>query len=183
MAYTALLDPAPLRDLLLRLAATDLYRAKWTRDIHDEWMRSLAGDRPDIPRERIERIREQMDSHVRDAIVENYAALIPSLTLPDPNDRHVLAAAITGRADLIVTYNLRDFPSDAVARYGLEAQHPDQFLRHQFDLAPDLVCAVVQDLRLGLRMPPRSVDAYLANLDKHGLREFAAVLRTRAATL
>lgn len=130
MAYTALLDacvlyPAALRDLLMRLAVTDLYRAKWTSDIHDEWMRNLAARRPDIPRERIGRIRELMDSHVRDSIVENYAPLIAGLALPDPKDCHVLAAAIKGRADVIVTFNLKDFPDEALAPYGIEAQHPD----------------------------------------------------------
>jgi hypothetical protein len=188
MAYTALLDacvlyPAPLRDLLMRLALTDLYRAKWTADIHDEWMRNLAANRPDISRASIENIRDKMDSHVRDAIVDNYASLIPGLTLPDPKDRHVLAAAIVGRADLIVTYNLKDFPADALDPYGIEAQHPDQFLQHQLGLNPDLVCAVVRNLRSGLNNPPRSVDDYLATLERHDLLEFTAALRARATLI
>lgn len=188
MAYTVLLDAcvlysAPVRDILLRLALTDLYRAKWSADIHAEWMRNLAANRSDISHERIERTRERMDSHVRDAIIENYASLIPTLDLPDPDDRHVLAAAIVGRADLIVTYNLADFPHAAIAPYGIDAQHPDQFLVHQFDLARDHVCAVVHDLRSGLRNPPRSAEEYLATLEKHGLQEFAAALRTRIELL
>ena len=188
MAYTALLDacvlyPNSVRDLLMRLAVTDLYRAKWSADIHAEWMRNLAANRPDIPQARIDRLRDLMDSNVRDAIVDNYAALITSLVLPDPHDRHVLAAAITGRADLIVTYNLKDFPDAALAPFGIEAQHPDQFLRHQFDLNPDLVCAAVRELRVGLRNPPRTVDEYLGILERHALHEFAAALRSRAAAL
>lgn len=80
MAYTALLDacvlyPNMLRDLLLRLAVTDLYRAKWSADIHDEWMRSLAANRPDIPPEHITRVRNLMDENVRDALVEDYTRL------------------------------------------------------------------------------------------------------------
>jgi len=188
MAYTALLDAcvlysAPLRDLLLRLALTDLYRAKWSADIHAEWMRTLAARRPDISQARIDKLRALMNSNVRDAVIENYSPLVPGLTLPDPNDRHVLAAAIVGRADLIVTYNLKDFPAASLDPYGVEAQHPDQFLRHQFDLNPDLVCAVVRDLRTGLRNPPRSVDEYLATLEKHDLTEFAAALRSHSAVL
>lgn len=101
-----------LRDLLLRLAVTDLYRARWSADIHDEWMRSLAANRPDIPPEHITRVRNLMDENVRDALVEDYASLVLGLTLPDPKDRHVLAAAIVGRADVIVTFNLREFPAD-----------------------------------------------------------------------
>jgi len=188
MAYAALLDAcvlysAPIRDLLLRLALTDLFRAKWSADIHAEWMSSLATNRPDIPPDRIHRMRDRMDSHVRDALVENYASLIPGLVLPDPKDRHVLAAAIVGRADLIVTYNLKDFPAEALAPFGIEAQHPDEFLRHQFDLAPDHVCAVVRDLRSGLKNPPRSIDDYLATLERHGLTDFTVALRKRAADL
>ncbi len=188
MAYTALLDAcvlysAPVRDLLLRLALTDIYRAKWSPDIHAEWMRNLAANRRDIPQARIDRLRDLMDSHVRDAIVENYAPLIPSLVLPDPNDRHVLAAAITGRADLIVTFNLTDFPDSTLAPFDIEAQHPDQFLRHQFDLSPDLVCAVIRDVRSGLKNPSCSVDEYLATLAKHELHEFAAALRSRSDAL
>lgn len=188
MAYTALLDAcvlysAPLRDLLLRLAVTDLYRAKWSADIHSEWMRKLATNRTDIPTARIERLRELMDSGVRDALVENYAHLVPTLVLPDPDDRHVLAAAIVGRADLIVTFNLADFPSAALEPYGVEVQHPDEFLCHQLDLAPDLVRSVVRELRAGLTNPPQAADEYLATLARHGLTAFADALRSRIELL
>lgn len=188
MAYTALLDACVLysnsvRDLLMRLAVTDLYRAKWSDDIHAEWMRNLAANRPDIPQVRIDRLRDLMDSNVRDAIVDNYAPLIPSLALPDPDDRHVLAAAIVGRADVIVTYNLKDFPAAILAPFGIEAQHPDQFLRHQFDLNPDLVCAVIRDLRAGLKNPPRTVDEYIVTLERHELHEFTSALRSRGDAL
>lgn len=188
MAFTALLDAnvlysAPLRDLLLRLAVTDLFRAKWSADIHAEWMRNLAAARHDIPWARIESLRSQMDSHVRDALVDGYAPLISSLTLPDPDDRHVLAAAIHGRVDLIVTCNLRDFPPAALAPFGIEAQHPDEFLCHQYDLAPDLVCAVVRELRGSLKKPPLTVEQYLAMFEKHGLHKFVTALRARASEL
>ena len=86
------LYPAPLRDLLMRLALIDLYQAKWTKDIHREWIRSLLKNRPDLTEERLQKTREKMDLHVRDCLVEEYEELIESLKLPDPNDRHVLAA-------------------------------------------------------------------------------------------
>jgi predicted nucleic acid-binding protein len=188
MAFTALLDacvlyPAPLRDILLRLALADLYRAKWSEQIHQEWMRNLAANRQDIPWERIEGIRQLMDSHTRDALVQGHEPLVAGLELPDPQDRHVLAAAIVARADLIVTYNLKDFATESIAQYGIEAQHPDQFLLHQFDLAPDLVCAVVRELRAGLKKPPRSIEEYLANLEKHQLPQFAGALRARSDSI
>jgi hypothetical protein len=69
------------------------------------------------------------------------------------------------------------------APYGIEAQHPDEFLRHQFDLAPDLVSSVVHELRSGLRNPPRSVEQYLATLEGHGLRDFTSALRARPDAL
>jgi len=90
---SCVLYPAPLRDLLMRLALTDLYQAKWTNHIHEEWMKSLLKKRPDLTHERLQKIREKMNLYVRDGLVEGYEELIESVSLPDPNDRHVLAAA------------------------------------------------------------------------------------------
>ena len=119
-SYTALFDanvlyPAPVRDILMQLAVTDLVRAKWTADIHEEWITALLESQPHRRRADLERTRSLMDSAVRDCLVMGYAGLIPSLSLPDPDDRHVLAAAIVGRCDVIVTRNLKDFPNAALA--------------------------------------------------------------------
>jgi predicted nucleic acid-binding protein len=127
VAFTALYDacvlyPAPIRDVLMHLALTDLFRARWTDEIHEEWIRSVLRNRPDLSRERLLRTRDPMNAHVRDALITNYQDLIVGLSLPDPNDRHVLAAAIKGRADVIVTYNTRDFPADILAMYEISAQ-------------------------------------------------------------
>ena len=97
--FTAVYDacvlyPAPLRSFLMYLAVTDLYHARWTNDIHEEWMRNVVKDHADIPREQVERIRDLMNVHVRDCLVSGYESLIGGLSLPDPDDRHVLAAAI-----------------------------------------------------------------------------------------
>lgn len=108
---SCVLYPAPLRDLFMRLALTDLYHAKWTQEIHNEWMRNLLKNRPDLTAERLESVRAKMDLNVRDGLVEGYEELIDGIKLPDPNDRHVLAAAIKANAQTIVTYNLSDFPS------------------------------------------------------------------------
>jgi len=107
----------------------------------------------------------------------------PAARLGGARSAPVLAAAIAGRADVIVTYNLKDFPAAALAPFGIEAQHPDQFLRHQFDLSPDLVCAVIRDLRAGLRNPPHTGDEYLATLERQDLHALATALRTRIAAL
>jgi hypothetical protein len=180
--FTAIYDacilyPAPLRDLLMHLALTDLFRAKWTDAIHDEWIRSVLEDRPDLTREQLERTRALMNIHVRDCLVTNYEDLIPSLTLPDPDDRHVLAAAIQGRADVIVTFNLADFPLDALARYGIEARHPDDFIVHLLDLAPGSVCAAVKRQRENLRNPPKSAEELLATFESQSLPQTVARLR------
>ncbi len=171
------LYPAPLRDLLLQLAIADLFRAHWTADIHKEWMRNVAADRPDLMPEQLERTRELMDAHVRDCLVHGYESLIPSIDLPDNDDRHVLAAAIVAGADLIVTYNLKDFPKDKLETYGIEAQHPDEFLTHLIDLAPSQVCAAVATIRKRLRKPPRTVAEYIDTIEQQQLPQMASALR------
>ncbi len=117
---TAILDacvlyPAPLRDFFMHLALLDTFRARWTQTIHDEWMRNVLQNRPDLRREQLGRTRELMNAHVRDCLVEDYEGLIDTLELPDANDRHVLAAAIRAKADAVVTFNLKDFPKNLAA--------------------------------------------------------------------
>ena len=166
-----------MRDLLLRLAAVNLISAKWSRDIHEEWMRSILRRRPDIRRESLERVRALMDAHVPDSLVEGYEALMSALTLPDSNDRHVLAAAIRGRADVIVTYNLRDFPASALSPFGIEAQHPDTFIGHLIDVDARTVLAAVRAQRAALRNPPVDAIAFVQRLEELELARTAAFLR------
>jgi predicted nucleic acid-binding protein len=173
-SFTAFLDacvlyPAPLRDLLMELAVADLFRAKWSTQVHEEWIEAVLAERADLTRERLQRTRTLMEAHVRDALVSGYEELIESLDLPDPDDRHVLAAAIRGRADLIVTANLKDFPADRLAKWGIEAQHPDEFLVNQFHLSPPAFLAAVRTVRLRLKSPPKSAEQYLDILRDQGL--------------
>jgi len=181
--FTAVYDscvlyPAPIRDLLLELALTDLFRAKWSAAIHEEWMRSLGAARPDLKREKLERTREFMDLHVRDCLVTNYEDLIPALKLPDKKDRHVFAAAIRAGADVIVTYNLKDFPASELSPYDIEAQHPDAFVMHLLDLAPGAVCACVKTVRARLKNPPVTAEQYLTTLESRELIQTVRVLET-----
>lgn len=171
------LYPAPLRDLLMRLALTDLYRARWSEQIHREWMRSLLADRPDLRADDLQRTRELMDLNVRDCLVSHFEHLIPSIELPDPDDRHVVAAAIVAGADLIVTFNRKDFPSEQLHRYKLFVQHPDDFILDLLDLHPARVCAAVAAHRRSLRNPPKTADEYLDTLLKQGLTQTVGVLR------
>jgi hypothetical protein len=171
------LYPAPLRDLLMHLAMTDLFRAKWTSDIHDEWMRNVLKNRADLSPHQLERTRRLMDSNVLDCLVTGYKHLIPSITLPDESDRHVVAAAIIAGASILVTFNLRHFPAQELNKYGLEAQHPDDFVMHQFSLSADCVCRAAMRQRANLKAPPKSVEEYLATLESQGLPQTAAALR------
>lgn len=177
------LYPAQLRDFLVRVALSDLFQARWSEHIHAEWMRNLAANRPDISPERLQRTRELMDRSVPDCLVRDYEPYIAGLTLPDPDDRHVLAAAIRAQAGVIVTLNLRDFPADTLAPYGITAQHPDEFLAHLFDLAPGVVCTAFRDMRLTLRKPPKSVRELQDDLLKVGLTSTVALLGGMEALL
>jgi len=186
--FTALYDacvlyPAPLRDFLMHLAISDLFQARWTAAIHDEWIRNLLRDRPDLKPEQLARTRELMDSNVMDCLVTNYENLIPSLSLPDPDDRHVLAAAIQAGADVIVTFNLVDFPVSALAKYGVEAVHPDVFICDLLNQAPAVVCAAANRQRRNLKNPPQSVDQFLDTLERQLLPRTATGLRTFAEIL
>ena len=118
-----------------------------------------------------------MDRHAQDALVTGYEDLIEGLRLPDSNDRHVLAAPIRGRADVIVTRNLRDFPADVLEPFGIEAQHPDEFVVHLLDLAAGLVIDAVQRHRDSLKNPAKTAEQYLEMLDAEGLTETVAILR------
>ena len=173
---SCVLYPAPLRSLFMYLAVTDLFQARWTLSIHEEWMRSVRNDYPDITQAKLERVRGLMNSHVRNCLVEDYESLIPSLTLPDPDDRHVLAAAIRGGANLIVTFNLRDFPKEVLTPFGIEAQHPDDFVSHLLNQAPAIVCAAVKRQRESLKAPPKTVAEFLDILARQSLPQTAAQL-------
>jgi hypothetical protein len=161
----------------MHLAMTDLFRAKWTHDIHEEWMRNVVADYHDIDRLQVERIRDLMDAHVRDCLVAGYEQLIDSLTLPDITDRHVLASAIKCNADMIVTFNLKDFPAQSLEPYGIEAMHPDDFINLQLGLAPHIVAGAAKNHRESLKNPPKSVEDYLLALERQGLPQTVAALR------
>ena len=177
------LYPAPLRDLLMRLALTDLYRARWSDQIHEEWINAVLRNRPDLSRAQLERTRSLMNAHVRDALVDGHQPLIPSLELPDPDDRHVLAVAIKCGADLIITFNLDDFPEPALAGYGIGACHPDLFLVDQLNLDVERVYMAMRQHRASLRNPPKTVEEYLVTLEEQGLSRFSQAVRHYAAEL
>jgi predicted nucleic acid-binding protein len=179
---TAIIDAcvlysAPIRDLVVRVAQAGLVRARWTDEIHEEWMRNVLKNNPRIDRDRLERTRRLMGAAVRDGLLTGHSTLIDSLILPDPDDRHVVAAAIHGEAGVIVTFNLADFPPGHLAPHGVEARHPDDFFLEILVTVVDAFCDAVRLQRQGLRNPPRSVEEFLANLEGVGLPTTAARLR------
>lgn len=180
--FTAVYDacvlyPAPLRDLLMQLALTDLYKARWTNDIHDEWIRNVLKNRQELTLEQLTRTKQLMNTNIRDCLVEGYQSLISSLQLPDPNDCHVLAAAIRCQAGVIVTFNLKDFPIEFLNPYEIEAQHPDQFILHLLDLNAAKICNAAEMCRKRLRKNPKTPEQYLSLLLKQGLPQTVATLR------
>jgi len=170
------LYPAPLRDCLMRLAMTDLFKARWTDQIHREWMNALMRD-GSHSEAKLTRVRDLMDAHVRDALVTGYESLIETLQLPDPDDRHVLAAAIRSNADAIVTFNQKDFPEDALAPFGIDVIHPDDFIYYQIDLAPAACCEALRAQRLALKNPQLSVEEFLTALQRQQLPQTVTKLR------
>jgi hypothetical protein len=175
MAFIAVYDacvlfPPPLRDLLVRLGLTGIFQAKWTGQILDECFRSISAQRPDLSPEQLARSRKLLEGALPDCQVRGHDSLIEGLTgLPDPDDRHVLAAAIRCGAQVIVTFNLRDFPSRVLARYDLEAQHPDEFVLNLLDLDGPAVVRVVEEQAAALKNPRRTPAELLGVLRQQGL--------------
>ncbi len=132
--YTAVLDacvlyPAPVRDILLSLAHQGLYHARWTATINDEWIHNLTNKRPDLQAARLHAHADTMARAIPDALITGYEKFIDTIELPDPNDCHVVAAALIGHADAIVTFNLKDFPPEALKAIKAQRarlEHPKQ---------------------------------------------------------
>lgn len=177
MGFIAVYDacvlyPAPVRDVLLEVAFADLVSAKWTTEIHSEWVRNLANDREDLTEEALWRHAEKMNRAIPDSLVEGYKPIIEGLELPDPDDRHVLAAAIRCNAQVIVTANIKDFPEKYLADFNIEPVHPDTFLINQFDLSPSRTIICLKNIRARLKKPPYTVEEHLGSLAKNGLTTF-----------
>jgi hypothetical protein len=161
---------------------SSIVRAKWTEQILDEVFRNIVADRTDLDVTRLGRTRELMNRAVRDVLVDGFQPLIDALTLPDADDRHVLAAAIRCGAQAIVTHNLRDFPANALKVYGLEAVHPDAFVLDLLDLSSGIVLRVLHDQAASLKSPPMTLDELLVVLERNGLVRSVAEVRRHLAS-
>ena len=171
------LHQAPLRDLLIRVAQAGIVRDRWTDAILDECFASILERLPNVDRARLARTRALMTEAVRDCMVVGYEVLIESISLPDPDDRHVVAAAVRAGAQVIVTYNTKDFPVESLAAFDVEAKHPDDFVLESIDLAPGRIAGIVAEQAADLRNPPRTAREVLDTLAELGLTRAVARLR------
>jgi predicted nucleic acid-binding protein len=183
MAFTVIYDANAMygntpRDLLIRIARAGLVQAKWSQEILDEALGALARNRPDIPQEKLSRLRELINSAIPDCLVTGYEPLIEGLKLPDPKDRHVLAAAIKAGAQVIVTANIKHFPAELLAPWNVEAKSPDDFVLDQISIDDRTVFACLQAIADSRDQRPETVDDVLGQLERAGLVESAAALRT-----
>lgn len=173
---TSVLVPAALRDTLLRLAERDLYRPIWSERILEELKRTLLTVRPDLGEGRVDAQIHTLNTVFEDACATGWEQLVPGLVLPDPDDRHVLAAAIRGRAEVIVTANLKDFPAEALEPLGLHAVSPDDFLLDQLDLDPDGTVELLSEQAADKKRPPLTVRDVLESLTRAGVPLFAGAV-------
>ena len=171
-----LLFSAARRDLFMHLAMSGLFRARWTAEIQEEWIEALIAHRPDLDRARLSRTRDLMNEFAPDSEVVGYQSLIKGLKLPDPDDRHVLAAAIRCGASEIITFNLKDFPDSELASFNIQARHPDEFAASLVDLSAPAVVAAARDQRRDLTDPELSVEQFLENLRRAELPRTASKL-------
>lgn len=165
-----ILYPAGLRNLMMWLAVHDLIRPKWSDRIHGEWMRNVLNDRPDLTRDQLERTRRLMDQHAGDCLVTGYARHVARLELPDEDDRHVLAAAIESEAEAIVTWNVSDFPEDAVLEFGIGVLTPDELVQSLLVEDTQATIRAMAEHRGSLANPPLSPSEYVGMLARQGLR-------------
>jgi predicted nucleic acid-binding protein len=160
-----------VRDLLIRVATKRSLnvRARWSQQILDEMVQSILERRPDIDPRGLDRTRQLMCDAVPDCLVSEYETLTEGIHLPDPDDRHVLAAAIKGGADVIVTYNMRHFPSATLLPFNIEPQHPDEFLVSLLDLDTATVREIFVELVADLRKSQLTSAEAAARLRDRGL--------------
>ncbi len=174
-ARRCVLIPAALRDTLLRSATKGLYRPYWSEMILDEVGRNLAQF---TSPEEAGRLVGTLRSVFPEASVRGFEHLIDDMT-NHPKDRHVLAAAVTAQARVIVTRNLQDYPPQALEPFGIEARPPDVFLVDVYSSAPDAMVRIVDEQAAATRWPPLSIGTILANLAKQGAPGFAERIRER----
>lgn len=184
--YTALVDACSLvsvwrRNLLLSLAEAEFFRLRWSQTILDETERALAklhhqrGNADGDARAR--KAIAAMTKAFPEAMVDDFAQLLANpLGLPDPNDEHVIAAAVKTQAQAIVTENISDFPADLLGRLNLEPRTADEFIADTIALEEGLAIPAIRNMRLRLKRPEMEASDLLRSFEAHGLFETVSVL-------
>ena len=184
MAFPVFLDTCclfgqALCDVLLSLAERGCYAPYWSEDVLDAMERSVV-ERGHASPEAMRRRRAAMERAFPGAMVNGYRELVGSM-LNHPGDRHVLAACVVSPAHTLVTFNVKDFRTDSLAPYDIEARHPDEFLLDQFDLHPVLMRDAIRQMLLRNRRPPQDVSVLVAYLRRSGVPKAASALQERLA--
>jgi PIN domain len=168
-----ILYPFHLRNVLVQAAVDRLVEARWTDEIHDEWIRNLAAHTPAVPIERLQNTRRLMNDALPTAMVSSYENHVPEVNLPDPNDRHVVAAGIAAGASIILTWNLRHFPAKELKKFGLRRETPDAFLSGLYDKVPDLTISSLANAQRNLTKTRVSASDFIDVLNSQQLIELA----------
>ncbi|MEP7351403.1 MAG: PIN domain-containing protein [Sphingorhabdus sp.] len=177
------LHPAFLRGAMLWFASERLFRPVWSADILVEWRRSLKRRHSDISEEKLDQLQAMMCDQFPDAIVEGYQLIASVLDLPDPDDRHVLAAAIVGKCQGIITANLKHFPADKVAPYQMEVIHPDDFIVNIIDIDRTKALTACRHHRAAMTVSKPSQEEYLERFKIAGLVQAHARLSEKKELL
>ena len=178
------LYPNLMRDILLEAAKLRLFNFRWSHNIRQELLRAYRRQNSDRKSRRFEQhTLRLMDLYFRRLMISGYEYLLPDIHLPDPDDRHVLAAAIHARCDYLVTQNLRDFPAPVCGQYGIEAIHPDEFLLVLLSREQARLLESARTCRMRMKNPSMAVQQYLDALRRANLPNFADALRFHAHRL
>jgi PIN domain-containing protein len=178
-----ILYPFHLRNIVVQAAVDRLVEARWTDAIHDEWMRNLAADAPAIPFERLQATRRLMNDVLPAATISGYEAYIPTVNLPDPGDRHVVAAGVAADASVILTWNLQDFPVRELKKFGLRRETPDAFLAGLYDKVPDLTVGSLANARRNLSTSRMSPADFIDILNNQKLSRLATRMQSHLTDL
>lgn len=170
------LFPAPVRDILLSFASDGLFIPLWSADIQDEWISNLLKKRPDLSLSQLKQTETSMNKAFPSALITNYSQFIPTISLPDKNDRHVLAAAWAGNAKVITTFNLKDFPQKLLSQYDIVAIHPDDLLLTILQENQGVALASFEKLVKRLKKPPKTPFEVINSLKKCNLPKFSEAL-------
>jgi predicted nucleic acid-binding protein len=190
--FTAFIDACSLasalrRNLLLTLAEADFFRVRWSTEVLDETEKAIAiilAGKVDDPQKNAARARKNMETAFEDACVDNYQRYLCICDdLPDPDDAHVVAAAVATRASIIVTENLKDFPPAILGELNIEARSSDAFIADTIALDPGRAVAAIRRMRERFKKPEKTAELLFLDMEAAGLTETVDVLRPHIQSL